>query len=119
MFSEAFHIHYHGFRYCYDTTSLLKFVSVMRALFVACIFLGCFGSIFASSEVEGVNGGQVAKSGVSELLDIFEVQAPLRSSYGGAACQQVIVEHEFAASYGTPFLGMHFQDHPCSKPAGG
>ena len=38
-------------------------------------------------------------------LEVFEVQAPLRKSYEGTACQQVIVQHNFAASYGTPFVG--------------
>lgn len=39
-------------------------------------------------------------------LDVFQVEAPLRESYDGAACKQVILQHNFAASYGSPYVGM-------------
>lgn len=38
-------------------------------------------------------------------LAVFQVEAPLRESYGVAACQQVILQHNFAASYGSPYVG--------------
>ena len=40
------------------------------------------------------------------LLDIFQVEAPLRKTYDGTSCKQVVIQHEFAASYGTPYVGM-------------
>lgn len=57
-----------------------------------------------------LNGLQIYS--VLALQDVFQVEAPLRASYEGASCQQVIVEHEFAASYGSPYVGMdtHFQE---------
>jgi hypothetical protein len=38
-------------------------------------------------------------------LGVFQVQTPLRKSYDGTSCQQVIVQHSFGASYGSPFVG--------------
>jgi hypothetical protein len=42
-------------------------------------------------------------------LDAFQIQAPLRKSYDGVSCQQIIVQHNFAASYGTPYVGKKFE----------
>lgn len=39
-------------------------------------------------------------------LEVLQVQAPLRDSYDGAACSQVIVQSDFTASYGSPYVGM-------------
>ncbi|KAL3422344.1 peptide-n4-(n-acetyl-beta-glucosaminyl)asparagine amidase a [Phlyctema vagabunda] len=47
------------------------------------------------------------------LLEVFEVQAPLRSTYGETSCEQVIVQHEFAASYGTPYVGTYAPPEDC------
>lgn len=38
-------------------------------------------------------------------LDVFQVEAPLRKSYEGAVCEQVILQHDFTASYGSPAVG--------------
>jgi len=43
---------------------------------------------------------------VDSPLDVFEVQAPLRKSYEGSACRQIVLEHTFASSYGTPYVGV-------------
>lgn len=43
--------------------------------------------------------------GVSALEEVIQIEAPVRSSYEGASCQQTIVQHEFAESYGIPFVG--------------
>ncbi|RDW92303.1 hypothetical protein BP5796_01697 [Coleophoma crateriformis] len=48
------------------------------------------------------------------LLDVFQVEAPLRSSFGSSVCEQVIVQHEFAASYGTPYVGSYAPPVNCS-----
>ncbi len=45
-------------------------------------------------------------------LDVFQVQAPVRASFEGASCQQVILQHNFAASYGTPYVGEVVQRLP-------
>lgn len=76
----------------------------MRSFFIAGISLGCFKGICASP---ASSSGQLTKSGLTGFQNVFQVQTPLRASYEGAACQQVIVQHEFAASYGTPFVGMN------------
>lgn len=41
-------------------------------------------------------------------LEVFQVEAPLRKTYDGAVCEQVVLQHNFAASYGTPAVGMRF-----------
>lgn len=38
-------------------------------------------------------------------LEVFQVEAPVRQNYDGAACTQNIVQYDFTASYGTPFVG--------------
>ena len=78
---------------------------MLLSFFITCFSLSCFEAIFALTEAEGLNSGQVAKSGVTALQEVFQVQAPLRATYEGTACQQVIVQHEFAGSYGTPYVG--------------
>lgn len=40
-------------------------------------------------------------------LEVFQVEAPLRKTYEGVVCEQVILQHNFAASYGTPGVGMN------------
>ena len=47
---------------------------------------------------------------VKSPLDVFEVQAPLRASYEGTSCEQVVLQHTFAGSYGTPYVGMSSND---------
>ena len=84
---------------------------MLRSFFITCFFLSCFEAIFASPEAEALNIGQVAKGGVTALQDVFQVQAPLRATYEVTACQQVIVQHEFAGSYGTPYVGTTPQSH--------
>ncbi|CAG8954088.1 hypothetical protein HYFRA_00009192 [Hymenoscyphus fraxineus] len=46
-------------------------------------------------------------------LEVFQVEAPLRATYEGASCQQVVVQHEFAASYGTPYVGTYSPPKDC------
>lgn len=54
------------------------------------------------------NDNSILERGVVEVpLDVFQVEAPLRASYEGASCQQVVIQHEFAASYGTPYVGKY------------
>lgn len=39
-------------------------------------------------------------------LNVFQIETPIRESYDGAACSQTIVQNDFTASYGTPYVGM-------------
>ena len=75
--------------------------------FAVLILSHSLGTAIASPGI--YNAGSDAASVVSPL-DVFQVQAPLRASYEGASCQQVIVQHNFAGSYGTPFVGNNFSD---------
>lgn len=107
--SSVYHL---DFKHCFelfriDPTFLFQLVSMMRSFFVALFSVSCPPGIFASS-------ASVAESGETGLLDVFQVQAPLRTSYEGAACQQIIVQHEFAASYGTPFVGAYTPPMHCT-----
>jgi hypothetical protein len=69
------------------------------------IQLGLYSGSIASPVVSASESRD--ESGVVKSpLDVFEVQAPLRTSYEGTACQQVVLEHTFAASYGTPYVGV-------------
>ena len=65
---------------------------------------GCTALSGGASERDGA-----ADSGVAPLLDVFQVEAPLRASYEGASCKQVVIQHEFANSYGTPYVGRHLR----------
>jgi hypothetical protein len=65
------------------------------------LFRGCH-SLSDSSLVDD----RAAQSESTPILDIFQVEAPLRKSYDGTSCKQVVIQHEFAASYGTPYVGM-------------
>ncbi|KUJ19080.1 uncharacterized protein LY89DRAFT_581373 [Mollisia scopiformis] len=47
-------------------------------------------------------------------LDVFQVEAPLRNTYEGAACQQVIMQHNFTASYGSPYVGTYSPPKNCT-----
>lgn len=47
----------------------------------------------------------VESGAVESPLDVFEVQAPLRASYDGTSCEQVVLQRNFAASYGVPYVG--------------
>ena len=76
-------------------------VLFLLAAFHLGFYSGCIASPLAlESESRDENG--VVKS----PLDVFEVQAPLRASYEGTSCQQVVLQYTFAASYGTPYVGM-------------
>jgi hypothetical protein len=37
-------------------------------------------------------------------LEVFQVEAPLRASYDGASCEQLIVQHNFGNSW-SPYIG--------------
>jgi hypothetical protein len=72
---------------------------------LAIIQLGLYSGSIASPAVL-VSESRDESGVVKSPLDVFEVQAPLRSSYEGTACQQVVLEHTFTASYGTPYVGV-------------
>jgi hypothetical protein len=93
---------------------LSNIVNMLHSVSIACISLSYV--ILASTSAEVASRGQVAKSGVTGLQDVFQVEKPLRANYEGAACQQVIVQHGFAASYGSPYVGMMIQAPISSTP---
>ncbi|KAG9237148.1 peptide N-acetyl-beta-D-glucosaminyl asparaginase amidase A-domain-containing protein [Amylocarpus encephaloides] len=80
-------------------------------LVFACISL--LQSCTAGSTVSTVTKNQPSNDAVTPLLDVIQVEAPLRASYGGASCKQTIVQHEFAASYGTPYIGSYSPPKDC------
>jgi len=77
----------------------------MVSVFAFAVFILSY-SFGVASPTSGIEGVQLSSS-TTPPLNVFEVQAPLRKNYEDTACQQVIVQHNFAASYGTPFVGRH------------
>jgi hypothetical protein len=59
-----------------------------------------FGLSFPSHEFRGI--GLDRRSRVPPL-EVFQVEAPLRASYDGVSCQQVIVQHNFENSW-SPYI---------------
>lgn len=57
------------------------------------------------SSASKVSSGIVARRS-TELLEVVQAETPARTSYADPSCQQVIFEHEFASSYGIPYVGM-------------
>lgn len=72
-------------------------------LFVFLIFVGLLHETFGKGEV-WIRGSN--ESETTGLLEVFQVEAPLRKSYDGTSCKQVIMQHDFTASYGSPYVGM-------------
>lgn len=69
-----------------------------------------FPRLFAAFQLSLLFNAASSKSSASGTsavspLNVFQVQAPLRQSDESASCHQVIVQHDFAASYGIPFVG--------------
>ncbi|KAI3399592.1 hypothetical protein diail_6231 [Diaporthe ilicicola] len=46
-------------------------------------------------------------------LEVFQVEAPVRANYEGAACSSTIVQYDFTASYGHPFVGAYVPPGDC------
>jgi TRAP-type C4-dicarboxylate transport system permease small subunit len=78
---------------------------VMICVFGFAVFILSYGFGVASPTV-GIEHTESSGS-ATRPLDVLQVQAPIRKSYEGTSCQRVIVQHNFAASYGTPFVGGH------------
>lgn len=47
----------------------------------------------------------VGSRSVQTPLHVLQIHAPPRDSYDGAACSQVVVQNDFTASYGKPYIG--------------
>ncbi|ROV93996.1 hypothetical protein VSDG_06263 [Cytospora chrysosperma] len=47
-------------------------------------------------------------------LEVFQVEAPVRQTYDGASCSSIIVQYDFTASYGTPFVGTYSPPYGCN-----
>lgn len=43
----------------------------------------------------------------SDALEVVQAVTPPRSSFDGYSCRQVLLEHDFANSYGTPYVGLY------------
>jgi hypothetical protein len=43
--------------------------------------------------------------GSLEALEVIQAQVPPRRNYEGVSCQQTILQHAFAGSYGAPYVG--------------
>ncbi|TVY38788.1 Peptide-N4-(N-acetyl-beta-glucosaminyl)asparagine amidase A [Lachnellula occidentalis] len=82
-------------------------ISFILASFQLGLYAGCIASpasIIADRDESGV---------VKSPLDVFEVQAPLRASYEGTACEQIVLQYTFAGSYGTPYVGTYSPPEDC------
>jgi hypothetical protein len=73
------------------------------SVFAFVVFILNYG--FASPSPSGVPKAAEISGSETPPLDVFQVQAPLRKSYDGPSCQQVIVQHSFGASFGSPYVG--------------
>lgn len=72
------------------------------------VFLGSVASIFTTAHGLHQSSSRAASNSTSPVdvpLEVFQIQAPLRQSYDGAACSQTIVQHDFTNSYGSPYVG--------------
>lgn len=70
-------------------------------------FLGVAASVVTTVHGHVSRAAAVARTDttVDIPLEVFQVQAPLRESYSGAACSKTIVQNDFTASYGSPYVG--------------
>ena len=73
-------------------------------LFSILVFLGLLREAFGDDEdwKSGLDG----RGPVDVPLEVFEVKAPLRENYGGTSCTKIVLQHDFTASYGSPYVGM-------------
>ncbi|TVY12620.1 Peptide-N4-(N-acetyl-beta-glucosaminyl)asparagine amidase A [Lachnellula arida] len=84
----------------------------MLMLFILAAFqLGLYGCI--ASPAASITATRDESGVVKSPLDVFEVQAPLRASYGGTSCEQVVLQYTFAGSYGTPYVGTYSPPEDC------
>jgi hypothetical protein len=88
----------------------LRCLSCDRIITMICAFVGLvlfLSSVMGLRSPRAMLNGTVGLNSSSTIapLEVFQVESPLRRSYDGAVCEQVIVQHDFAASYGTPFVG--------------
>lgn len=98
-------------RSCFQGQTLKSLAAMLSIYIVAALFLRISFGIQTSRGI--VYRGPNVKS--PEIpLDVFQVEAPLRESYEGAACKQVILQHNFAASYGSPYVGPYSPPENCS-----
>jgi hypothetical protein len=76
---------------------VLFFVELVTLIFVV--------TSFGPGENESPGSERNKTAPIVEPLEVFQVQQPLRKSYEGSSCQQVVLQHDFAASYGSPYAG--------------
>lgn len=71
---------------------------IMLALLIAAAF--CL-----TSQTQSILALQENPRALTSPLEVIQVERPLRSSSAKPVCEQVIVQHNFAASYGNPYVG--------------
>ena len=76
--------------------------SPIMMMLVFLIFVGLLSQTFCAVEVWN---REIDGTEKTELLEVFQVEAPLRKNYDGTSCKQVILQHDFTASYGSPYVG--------------
>ncbi|KAN0095247.1 Peptide N-acetyl-beta-D-glucosaminyl asparaginase amidase A domain containing protein [Hyaloscypha variabilis] len=83
----------------------------MISVFAFAVFMlsNGFGVASPAAEIASTEGS----ARTTPPLEVFEVQAPLRKSYEDTSCQQVLVQHDFASSYGTPYVGTYSPPNDC------
>ncbi|CZR61613.1 uncharacterized protein PAC_11510 [Phialocephala subalpina] len=98
-------------RSCVQGSSLKSLVTMLTIFVVVALFLQASFGIRTSRDIV-YRAPNVTSPKIP--LAVFQVEAPLRESYGVAACQQVILQHNFAASYGSPYVGTYSPPKNCS-----
>ncbi|KIL55078.1 hypothetical protein M378DRAFT_18265, partial [Amanita muscaria Koide BX008] len=85
-------------------TSLKKMVVLAASCFVLACF--CYLQCASSSDAGGSTPRQL-QSDTNGFLDVFEVYKPVAFAPQGSGCDQqlLLMEHQFALSYGHPFIG--------------
>jgi len=78
------------------------FRNYFKMLLIFLVFVGLLREAFGARE--GLKRRLYGNES-TELLEVFQVEAPLRKSYDDTSCKQVIMQHDFTASYGSPYVG--------------
>lgn len=91
-------------RSCFQVRTLQSVVTMLVVFIITTLFLqASYGIGIARDSIY-----RAPDATSPEIpLDVFQVEAPLRKTYEGAACEKVILQHDFTASYGSPGVGMN------------
>ncbi|KAI3393296.1 hypothetical protein diail_4478 [Diaporthe ilicicola] len=70
--------------------------------------LGIVGHCLALRRVPALAERRSLDTTADGALEVVQAATPPRSSYDGYSCKQTIVEHDFASSYGKPYVGFYY-----------